>query len=743
MHVGLVARIAIFVFVGLTAVACQTREELFSVRGSGPAFFGSVLNADLTAREPDPSAGQPYGIQRVSADGQVLEQVYSGYDYTGAQGAVDTGDDQSGGNGQRARGGGNGNYRLNFENAQIQEVVRAILGDALGANYVIDPEVSGRVTLSSARPISKANLIPILESLLRMNEAALLTEGDFYRVVYDSNVGNLTVGGPGRSNPGYGLTVLPLRFVSAKTMLGLIDGFATRPDSIRVESASNMLLIVGTAAERRTAVETVLSFDTDWMADQSVAIYPVRQVRPETIIPELERIFDVQDGRPGAELIQFVPMARLKAILVVSSRSDLIRRAGTWVSRLDQQSSAVENTVHVYRVKYRDARLLVEILSGVFGGSVITTSAQDPGAQVQEGFVSFESSTDDEDLGEDGDEVEDLASQTGNTFDQVSDPIASTGSGSDLFSGGGGGGSGSGPRFSADTANNSVIVYADGDTYRKVLAALRQIDVPPLQVAVNVVIAEIRLNDELRYGVQYFIQSGDIGLDDDVGSIGLFNTVANTIDRQLPGFNFLIGSESTPDVIISAFDQITDVSVLSSPSLVVVENQSAVLQVGEEVAVTTRQSESVVNPDSPIVNEVEYRDTGIILNVTPRVAENGVISLTVAQEISDVIAGQNTLTPTFTKRRISSQISVASGQTVLLGGLIDEANELDDSGIPGLHRLKGVGGLFGTDIKKSSRNELIVLIRPTVIRQGQDAQHVAEELRARMWNMQSSGLGVR
>lgn len=741
MHVGLVARIAIFVFVGLTAVACQTREELFSVRGSGPAFFGSVLNADLTAREPDPTAGEPYGIQRVSADGQVLEQVYTGYDYTGAPRATDAGGDQSGGNGQRARG--NGNYRLNFENAQIQEVVRAILGDALGANYVIDPEVSGRVTLSSARPISKANLIPILESLLRMNEAALLTEGDFYRVVYDSNVGNLSVGGPGRANPGYGLTVLPLRFVSAKTMLGLIDGFATRPDSIRVESASNMLLIVGTAAERRTAVETVLSFDTDWMADQSVAIYPVRQVRPETIIPELERIFDVQDGRPGAELIQFVPMARLKAILVVSSRSDLIRRAGTWVSRLDQQSSAVENTVHVYRVKYRDARLLVEILSGVFGGSVITTSAQDPGAQVQEGFVSFESSTEGEDLGEDGDEVEDLASQTGNTFDQVSDPIASTGSGSDLFSGGGGGGSGSGPRFSADTANNSVIVYADGDTYRKVLAALRQIDVPPLQVAVNVVIAEIRLNDELRYGVQYFIQSGDIGLDDDVGSIGLFNTVANTIDRQLPGFNFLIGSESTPDVIISAFDQITDVSVLSSPSLVVVENQSAVLQVGEEVAVTTRQSESVVNPDSPIVNEVEYRDTGIILNVTPRVAENGVISLTVAQEISDVIAGQNTLTPTFTKRRISSQISVASGQTVLLGGLIDETNELDDSGIPGLHRLKGVGGLFGTDIKKASRNELIVLIRPTVIRQGQDAQHVAEELRARMWNMQNSGLGVR
>ena len=732
MHLRLVLRLALLAILSLPAMSCQTTEDLLSVRGSGSRFFGSVLNADLTARQPQADR-EPQGLQRVSADGQVIEQVYPGSIVTGSTGGPYVPPEGEGRNG--------GNFRLNFENAQISEVVRAILGDALGLNYVIDPEVSGRVTLASARPVARDDLIPILESLLRINEAALVTDGVIYRVVYDADVGNLNVARPGTpAAAGFGLTVLPLRYVSAATIMGLIDGFVTRPESVRVEAARNLLLIAGTSSERRTAVETVLNFDTDWMADQSVAIYPTKHVRPETMIPELERIFETREGQPGADLIQFVPMARLKAVLVVSQRDDLIRRAGTWVTRLDQQSPAVENAVHVYRVKYRDAKLLVEILSGVFGGSVVSTSAQAPGAQVQPGFTSFESSTDGDDSVEDlANGADEAASDTGNTFDLLAGPPpAAPGGTGDLFGGPGGGGGGAGPRFSADTSNNSVVIYADGETYLKILAALRQIDVPPLQVAVNVVIAEIRLNDELRYGVQYFVKSGSVGLKDDVGSVGLFNTVANTISRELPGFNFVIGSEESPDIIISAFDQITDVSVLSSPSLVVLENQTATLQVGEEVPVTTRQSQSNIDPDSPTVNEIEFRDTGIILNVTPRIAENGIISMSIQQEISDIASGASTLTPTFTKRRIASTVSVASGQTVLLGGLISELRQNNDTGIPVLHRLKGVGDLFGTTDNQSDRNELIVLIRPTVIRQGQDAQHVAEELRARMWNMQRS-----
>lgn len=735
MHLRLVFRLTLLFLVGLSVVSCQTTEDLLSVRGSGNRLFGSVLNADLTARQPDPGEAGAQGIHRV--DGGAEPMIYPA--------------DGSGGTGgpfvPATAGDGGGSYRLNFENAQIGDVVRAILGDSLGLNYVIDPNVNGRVTLVSARPVARDELLPTLEAILRMNQAALVTDGAVYRVVVDTDTGNLRARMSRAGQPaGYGLTVLPLRFVSANTMMGLIDGFATKPESIRVDATRNLLLISGSSPERRTAVETVMTFDTDWMADQSVGIFPTRDVRPETMVPELERLFETQEGRAGADLIQFVPMARMKAVLVVSKRDDLIRRAGTWISRLDRTNPAAETAVNVYRVKYRDAKLLVQILSGIFGGSTVGGGAGEPSPadQITPGAGVFASSADGAEPGIDaGDgemDAEDAASGSGTTFDFAQSP-ASGGGGTDLFAGQTSGAGGGGPRFSADTANNSIVIYADGDTYLKVLAALRQIDVPPLQVAVNVVIAEIRLNDQLKFGVQYFIKSGDVGLKDDVGSIGLFNTVVNSINRELPGFNFVIGSEESPDVIISAFDKITDVSVLSSPSLVVMENETAALQVGEEVAVSTRQAQSVIHPDSPTVNEIEYRDTGIILKVTPRIAENGIISMQIQQEISDIASGASTLTPTFTKRRISSSVSVASGQTVMLGGLIAEGSDNNRTGIPVLHRLKGVGDLFGTTDNSARRNELIVLIRPTVIRQGQDAQHVAEELRARMWNMQRNATG--
>lgn len=727
MHLGRTVRAVLLIVLAAATVSCQTTEDLLSVRGSGSRFFGSVLNADLAARQPAPEQNQ--GLQRIGPADPPPGEVYTGSGYVDGQGGpfVPAGASET---------AGRGTYRLNFENAELGEVVRAILGDALGRNFVIDTEVGGRVTLVSARPVAQEDLLPILETILRMNQAVLVDTGAVYRIVFDSEVGSLPLINPNDTRSGYGLTVVPLRYVSARTMVGLIEGFATRSESLRVDTSRNLVLIAGTASERQTAVETINNFDTNWMADQSVAIYPVGRVRPETLVPELERIFETREGQPGADLIQFVPMSRMKAVLVVSKRPDLIRQAGTWVSRLDRQSPETDVQVHVYRVKYRDAKMLVQILSGIFTGASATGIDQPgdrPGDQIDPRASLFqtgvEGQTDpnmNQEPGLSTGQQEGLTS--GNTFD-LADTGRQPGTG-DLFAGPATGGNDR-IRFSADTANNSVVVYADGETYRKILTALRQIDVPPLQVAINVVIAEIRLNDQLRYGVQYFLKSGDDG------SIGLFNTIANNISRELPGFNFLIGSERSPDIIISAFDQITDVQVLSSPSLVVLENQTATLQVGENVPVTTRQSTSNIDPDAPTVNEVEYRDTGIILNVTPRVADNGVISMTIQQEISNIASGSQTLTPTFAKRKISSAVSVVSNQTVLLGGLISERAERNDTGIPGLHRLETIGSLFGTKRNQSDRTELIVLIRPVVIRQGQDAQHVAEELRARMWELNS------
>jgi general secretion pathway protein D len=293
-----------------------------------------------------------------------------------------------------------------------------------------------------------------------------------------------------------------------------------------------------------------------------------------------------------------------------------------------------------------------------------------------------------------------------------------------------------GVRISADVTNNAVLIFANQENYRIIERTLRQLDRPQLQVAVEAIIAEVVLNNNLSYGVQVFLKSSDIGLGRNKGSLSLSNIGSAVLQRTLPGFNFLLGSEAEPRLILDALQSVTDVKVLSTPSLVVVDNQVATLQVGDQVPVATRTAVSVENPTAPVVNNIDYRNTGIILRVAPRVNANGNILLDIEQEISNVAntANADTLTPTVSQRRVKSSISVVSGQTVLLGGLIAERTERGRSGLPLLDKIGPLGEIFGSNTGTIQRTELIIFIRPQIIRDPVDAHRVAEELRSRLGN---------
>ncbi len=672
---------------------------------SQSSVIDSILFADLTAKRtrPESRAGDGAGENFSDSEGVMFLSTGRGQPPR---------EPNTGGVGGSAGAG----YQLNFDNADIQSVVKTILGDTLGLTYTIDSRIEGEVTLSSPRPVDRKDLIPILESLLRMYGGSLVQNGSLYRVIPESEAPGVGRTDPpgARISPGSGVTVLPLRYVSAETMVRLIEGFAVRPGKVRVQSSANYILIEGSSPERESAARTALSFDVDWMRDQSVGIFPLRHVAPDVMITELERIFESRDGGLGAQLVQFQPMPRLRAVMVVSKRANLVKRARTWIRRLDRESAEVGQNVYVYRAKYRSAEEIAKIMTGIFGegsGSTGETAA----AQVAPAATPIRSRVDD-----DEEEEEDSVVSDGRQQAQTTTAAAVTTTG------------GQGIKISADKTNNSVVFYCDKKTYRRILRALRKIDRPPLQVAVNVMIAEIQLNDNLRYGVQYFLKGGEHGLGNSSGSVGLWQEVTKNIKKQLPGFNFLIGSETSPDVIISAFDKITDVEILSSPSVVVLENQTATLQVGEEIPVTIAQQQSTESGGAPLLNQIEYRSAGIILKVTPRISENGVVTMSIEQEISTVLGTTPTLTPTIAQRKITSSVSVNSGQTVLLGGLIAESNEGGKAGVPVLHRLPAVGPLFGNTESKGIRNELIVLINPTVVRNAKDAQKVAEDLRSRM-----------
>jgi general secretion pathway protein D len=658
-------------------------------------------------------------------------------------------------------------YDFNFENTPVTTVAKVILGDILGTGYTIDPRVQGTVTLTSGHPVPKNDVLFVLESALRTSNVALVRERTGYRLVPAPEA--IGSAGADRSpEAGYGVTVIPLRYVSVQTVTKLLDSFAAKPGAIKADTARNLVLVQGTGAERRAALDTVLSFDGDWMRGQSVGIYPIHNTTPEPVLAELEKIVDSGEGGLNQNLVKFQPVARMNAILVVTSKPELLRTVATWINRLDNSDTA-STGVKVYRVRYGDARQIARLLNDIFlgggaGGSLDSAASQlAPGAGAS-GMSTFDrltgatQSTATTPGGLPQPQQPTMAGGLGGGGGIGGQPAASAATGplgagssartggapaagvdtNSLLAGRAGGAPGagavlSGVRITADVVNNALLIYSNQENYRVIERAINQLDRPQLQVAIDLTIAEVTLNDNLNYGVQFFLTSANVGAP--TGSGQAINTaVTQPLAQVFPGANLLIGKLANPQLIINALHTYTDVKVLSNPSLVVLDNQVATLQVGDQVPITTGTA-TVLSANNAVVNTINYQNTGIILRVVPRINSNGKVTLDIEQEISNVSPNSATgsLTPTISQRRVKSSISVVTGQTVLLAGLISETQNRTRSGIPFLDQIPGIGDAAVTNNQKGlMRTELIIFIRPQIIRDSVDAAVVAEELRSRL-----------
>ena len=744
--------LAAFAFGGVCLAACNL-VTLNDTESYPPDVFDRVRSVDLLPRSP---ASQE---SNANARDRRRPAIYAG-ETVAALAASDT---------QEAAktAGGSEGYELNFENTPVTNVAKVVLGDILGVGYTIDPRVQGTISLASGRPVPKADILFVLENALRVSNVVLVRETAGYRIVpLGEAIGSGNVDSdPARAEPGYGVSVVPLQYVSAPTLIKLLDSFATKPGTIRADAARNMLLIQGSGAERRAAIETVLSFDAEWMQGQSVGIFPVRNSTPDPIIAELEKIVDSGEGGLGQNLVKFQSIARMNSILVVARKPQLLKTAGTWIKRLDNGDNTASTSVRVYRVRYGEARQMAKVLNDIFLGSG-SGGLDSPANQIAPGSGAVATSSGDQ-MGSGGQFGTGFGTSSGansrvrqqlgvtppnqRTADASSSPAAAAPvtAAADTRTGSAGGAPVlSGVRITPDVVNNSLLIYASQENYRIVERALQQIDRPQLQVAIDATIAEVTLNNDLNYGVQFFLTSHNLGLRPDTGSA--LNTAATQpptvnasgianafLNRTFPGFNFLVGPEAQPQLILDALHAVTSVKVLSNPSLVVIDNQPAILQVGDQVPVSTG-SATVLTTSNTIVNTIDYRDTGIILRVVPRVNVNGIVRLDIEQEISNVTpTSGNTatnLTPTVSQRRVKSSVSVTTGQTVLLAGLISERQERGSNGIPLLDKLpQPLGDVFTTSRTNAlTRTELIIFIRPQVIRDGVDAHFVAEEMRAKL-----------
>jgi general secretion pathway protein D len=278
-------------------------------------------------------------------------------------------------------------------------------------------------------------------------------------------------------------------------------------------------------------------------------------------------------------------------------------------------------------------------------------------------------------------------------------------------------------RLVAIEENNSLLFYGTDEEYRVIREALRQIDVLPRQVMIEAILAEVTLNDNLRYGVQWFFDSGE-------NTVTLSATDVGSVASQFPGFSYVYTGRADARVVLNALQSKTEVRILSAPKLSVLNNQKASLQVGDQVPIVTQTSQSTDSVGAPLVSTIQMRDTGVILEVTPRVNDNGNVILDVMQEVSEVAqtTSSGIDSPTIQRRKIHSVVATRDGFTVALGGLIRENGGRGDSGVPVLKDIPILGSVFKNNTRDTRRTELVVLLVPHVMRNQAETQSVVDAL---------------
>jgi len=612
-----------------------------------------------------------------------------------------------------------GDITLNFVNADVRDVAKAILGDFLKLNYALGANVQGAVTIQTSRPLARDKVLPVLEQSLRLNGMALVKTDDIYKVVpladasresgatrVDSHKGTL--------EPGYGVSIVPLKYVSANEMKRLIEPLGGVQGAIHADSVRNVLIIEGTEQERATMLDNIALFDVNWLSGMSFALYMPKYTDAQDLAKELDQIVGGRNG-PLAGVVRFVPIVRLNAVLAISPQAKYLEQLQRWVARLDRPGQGSDRRIFVYHVQNGRASDLARVLLKVLFGSNYDAGGRRVGPS-GDAFASPAEVAGGTAATSPPNAIGTLQSQP---LDMEAPDTGSTGAMAREMAN---------VNITADESNNALVVMATPQQYGVIENALRQLDLVPLQVLLEAAIAEVTLTDDLKYGVQYFYQPSD------KHQFVLSNSASAAIAPKFPGFSYIFSEGTNIKIILNAISTVTHVEVVSSPQVMVLNNQTATLQVGNQVPIAIAQQQSTVGTGAPLINTIEYHDTGVILKVTPRVNQGGMVMMDISQEVSDVstTTTSDLDSPTIEVRKINSTVAVHDGETVALGGLIKDNRTKSRDGIPFLQDIPLLGALFRTTENNADRTELMVLITPHVAESVDRARAITQELRDKL-----------
>ncbi len=686
-----------------------------------------------------------------------------------------------------------GGITLNFVNADVRDVAKAVLGDYLKLNYEISANTSGVVTIQTSKPLGRTQVLPALEQALGLAGLALVHSNGIYEILPLADAHKQAgTNAPARETNtlGYGMEVVHVKYAGAQALAKLLEPISNAEGTIRVDASRNALIIEGTAQQRETLLEDIALFDTDWLAGMHFQLFEPKYMDADELAKELSDLIGGTDS-PVANVVRFVPLERLNAVLAISPQEKYIDQLRAWVARLDRPGEGNDKKIYVYRVQNgRASDISSTLIQTLFGSS----STQQPTQQTQ-GGGSQQSSTTSSNFGNNsssglgGNSLNSSSSGTSGTsgttpFGGSSFGQNNTGSGSTSTNGAtgsnttnvanrannpavpfqpvttpinqqGGGNYGkyetvggvsregiNSVNITADESNNALVILATPREYAVIQDALRQLDVAPLQVLLEAAIAEVTLTDQTQFGFQYFYKPNSTP--NSTSTLTLTNGTTNAITASaplaatLPGFSYMFSNGNSLQAVLSAISNVTHVDVLSAPEVLVLNNQTAKLDVGDQVPIVTATATSTIDTNAPEVNSVQYLSTGVILQVTPRVNKGGMVMMDIDQQVAEPTSTTTSSinSPTIQQREIASSVSVADGETIALGGLFSNQVTRGKSGIPFLQDIPYLGYLFTNTNHEVSRDELMVLITPHVVDDPKKARAVTDELRHKLPEVQ-------
>ena len=672
---------------------------------------------------------------------------------------------------------------FNFEEAPVAEVVRTILGDILKADYVLHPPLAGTITLATRAAVAPDQAAFLLESALQANGLALLRDArGSYHVGRPDTLKGIGSGvrqtGSGPLPPGYGAIVVPLQYIGAGEMATILRPLMPAEALVRVDTVRNLLVLTGTRTQAEGWLDLVNTFDVDLLKGMSVVVFPLKYAS----IKEVEAAMQLMSagaggttptqatpagatGRAGATAgasagasalgeanplfgaLRIMPIERLNSILVVTPRAAYLDEARRWIERLDQPSdNSAEPQLFIYQVQNVNARHLATVLGGIFGDGRQTSAVANSG--VAPGLTSATGSS----LG-----------QTGSAFSSSTAFPSSGGLG--MRAGGAGTASAGGTRAGqagtaqqapatavlgnvrvmADELNNAVLVWGTKSEFSKIESTLKRLDLPPTQVLIEASIVEVTLTDDLQYGLQWAF-SDSRSTTGYTGSGLLSNNTkiedSGSLVKPTNGFSYTLKNPlGNVRAVLTALSAKTTLKMIASPSLMVLDNHTASIIVGNQTPI---QAGTLTNSDTLVTStNIQYKDTGVNLMVTPSVNAGNLVTMQIDQTVTDV-GGQDEITKQrfFLQRQLSSKVAVRSGESIVMGGLIQETGNGSKSGVPVLHEVPLVGNLFGATRNDSKRTELLVVITPRVVRSDVEITEVGADLRDRMRALQRLPLQV-